>query len=550
MMKVINDNDSLVVNPKEVLAEQAKFYKKLYTSNPRTEFSMSVPPEAKLNEKEKETCERDLTMEELGTALKETQRNKTPGPDGIPADVYQFFWSKIKFILYDAFVYAFKVRRLHPSARRGVISLIPKQARNLLFLKNWRPICLLDACYKLLSKVILNRIKIHLDKIISRDQSRFLKGRHISENIRKAIDTISYAEKHKINGLLISIDFTKAFDMVQYNSLYAALKNFGFGTKCIEWMKLLFTDFQLCTQNNGFALRYFVPTRGCFQGNPISSYAFLTIIELLATLLRANKKIEGLSIRDVKLLLSMFADDMDIFICNKASEWRAVQQTIQSFEHISGMKVNYEKSVVYRLGSARKTNAKFFSMGKLIWSDKMINVLGISVSDNPEQMLKDNLDPLYQKADNILKLWQQRHLSLFGKIQVLNSLINSLFIYRLTVLPIMTAEYIKKYETMIRNVLWNKGISKIPLNILYGRKQDGGAGLLNLIKQDKALKMQWIVRIQNNETLKQLAYDLMENPIGDLIWQVNIQPRDLNGLVNSFGLEVDFLALSYLGTLK
>ena len=111
-----------------------------------------------------------------------------------------------------AFNFAYKVKRMHQSARRGVISLIPKSGRNPLYLKSWRPICLLCADYKLISKTIANRVKMFLDQIVGRDQCGFLKGRNASENIRKVLDTITYADKHNINAFLINIDYEKAFE--------------------------------------------------------------------------------------------------------------------------------------------------------------------------------------------------------------------------------------------------------------------------------------------------------------------------------------------------
>ena len=143
------------------------------------------------------------------------------------------------------------------------------------------------------------------------------------------LDTIDYADKHNIDALLLSIDYEKAFDRVHYESLYEALQLFNFGTNMIKWIKILFTDIAPCTQNNGFSSEYFQPTRGLFQGNPISSYGFLIIIELLAVMIRSNEKIEGIDIQGIKNLLAMFADDMCIFIKRKEKVWHALLQTLR-----------------------------------------------------------------------------------------------------------------------------------------------------------------------------------------------------------------------------
>ena len=119
------------------------------------------------------------------------KNNKTPGLDGLPADFYKMFYKSIKELLLQVFNELFKLKRIFTSARHGVIALIRKKGRDLHFLKNWRPIILLCVDYKILSKMIANRVKVQLEKIIHYDQSAFLKGRNITNSIRKVIDTMT-----------------------------------------------------------------------------------------------------------------------------------------------------------------------------------------------------------------------------------------------------------------------------------------------------------------------------------------------------------------------
>ena len=166
-----------------------------------------------------------------------------------------------------------------------MISLLPKPGRNPSFLKGRRSICLLCADYKLLAKTIALRFKTYLDKLIHRDQSGFLKGSNICNNLRKVLDTVTYVAKHKVDGLLISIDFEKAFDFVEHKAVYKAMELFNFGQNMIQWMKVLFCDISSCTQNNGYTSKHFQPTRALFQGNSINSNGFLIIIKILVILL-------------------------------------------------------------------------------------------------------------------------------------------------------------------------------------------------------------------------------------------------------------------------
>ena len=269
----------------------------------------------------------------------------------------------------DVFKECYVLKRIFSSGRCGTIVLIPKKNRDLRMVKNWRPIILLCADYKILAKVIANHFKVSLNAIIHYDQSGFLKGRSISDNIRKVIDTVRICDRKKLNAILISLDFKKAFDRVDYTALSSALKFLNFGPEIVGWIEVLYKDFSLCTMNNGYFSLPFIATRGLFQGNPFSCYSFLVIIEILAIKIRSNKQIEGVKIGSLIQLLSMFADDLSLFVSNKEKVWHAVRNMIEDYENISGLKVNYEKSTVYRPGSVRNTIARWYSKTKLSWAD-------------------------------------------------------------------------------------------------------------------------------------------------------------------------------------
>ena len=279
-----------------------------------------------------------------------------------------------------------------------MITLIPKKGRDPLEVKNWRPICLLNSDYKMLSKALAARLKVVLPDIISKDQTGFVRGRDISHNIRKTIDLINYAEIRKLETMILAIDFEKAFDRVEYGSMMEILKLINIGPHYIDMIKLLFTDFYIATINAGHISETFSPTRGLFQGNPISSFLFVSIIELLAVSLRANPNIDAIEINGIKYLLSQFADDMDLFMKCNTHSFRNAIETINSFCNITGMKINLDKTTIYRIGSIRKAKAKFYSQYQVQWSDKPLNVLGMEVSRNMQELTKLNYESIIQSA--------------------------------------------------------------------------------------------------------------------------------------------------------
>jgi hypothetical protein len=108
--------------------------------------------------------------------------------------------------------------------------------------QNWRPISLLNTLYKIGSGVIANRIKKVLPTLIDNDQTGFIAGRYIGENIRLLFDIMEYAEENDIPGLFLLIDFEKAFDSISWNFLSNILKFFNFGESIQKWVKTFYNN--------------------------------------------------------------------------------------------------------------------------------------------------------------------------------------------------------------------------------------------------------------------------------------------------------------------
>ena len=140
------------------------------------------------------------------------KNNKCPGVNGFPAEFFKIFWDKLKYFVLRTLNFAFDTGELSVSLRTCVISCLPKGDKPRKFLKNWRPISLLSVLYKIASTAIANRLKTVLIKLISDTQSGFISGRFIGENTRLVYDIMHYLEKNKLPGLLMLVDFQKAFD--------------------------------------------------------------------------------------------------------------------------------------------------------------------------------------------------------------------------------------------------------------------------------------------------------------------------------------------------
>ena len=176
----------------------------------------------KLDDDHKAVCEGLMTTEECYSALKGFQKNKSPGTDGLTAEFYRFFWDKLGKTMVDSFNFGFGKGELSISQKQGIMRLIPKKDKTLSYLKNWRPITLLNVDYKIATKALALRLGKVLPKIIDKAQTGYLKGRFIGQNIRLISDILDYTADKNIGGIDLFIDFEKAFDSLEWDFLYKA----------------------------------------------------------------------------------------------------------------------------------------------------------------------------------------------------------------------------------------------------------------------------------------------------------------------------------------
>ena len=232
--QVKTDAGMTLSDQKLILLEVESFYQKLFKARGvdlthSIDSLINVKSVTKLTKNQSAELEGKLTIEELSLALKTMKNNKTPGIDGFPAEFYKVFWSKLKFVILRALNSGYDNGEMSYSLKQCIISCIPKGNKPRNLLKNWRPISLLSVIYKMNSLAIANRLKRVLKIIISKMQTGFLSGRFIGENARLIYDILHITEEKQIPGLLMLIDFEKAFDSVSWDFLYAVLKFFNFG---------------------------------------------------------------------------------------------------------------------------------------------------------------------------------------------------------------------------------------------------------------------------------------------------------------------------------
>ena len=362
-MRKLSLNGDIIEDPKIILDEQRKFYQNLYTTqgtltNKKDEDKfLQSPSLPKLTEENKHKCEGALTNSECYKALKSFNKNKSPGNDGLTSEFYLYFWPYLGDLMVKSFNASYQNGLLTTSQRQAVITLIEKKGKDRTHLKNWRPISLLNIDYKIATKALAMRLTNVLTGIINPNQSGYVKDRNITDSLRSVLDISEYLKQKNESGLLLSLDFQKAFDSLEWSFMLRALESFNFGQSFISWIKLIYNEVSSCIINDGHTSGYFKISRGVRQGDPLSAFLFIIALELLSHAIREDNRIEGIKIGNSETKLIQFADDTSPILKDKRSI-QPLFDLLNLFAKVSGLKINVEKTEVMWIGKKSQKSQK------------------------------------------------------------------------------------------------------------------------------------------------------------------------------------------------
>lgn len=499
MTKLVDEDETEITNTKDILNYEKTFYEKLYAkhniSDERQINYVVGENMKKLSDDEAKKLEGEITYEELGKALRTMKNDKSPGLDGFTVEFFKFFWVDIGTFVLRSLNYGYKTGSLSVTQKQGVITCLPKPNKSRLSLKNWRPISLLNVVYKMASAVIANRIKTVLDKLINEEQKGFISGRFIGENIRTIYDILFETKNRNIPGLLLSIDFEKAFDTVSWSFIEKVLKYFNFGSSIIAWIKLFQQGSESCIIQNGFMSDFFRLNRGCRQGDPISPYIFILCAEILGQMIRKADKIKGIKINDKEFRLSQYADDTQIFLDGSENSLRETLSILNTFYNLCGLKINVEKTKAIWIGSLSNSNIKICNDYKLDWNQGPFKILGVTFTTELFDIWDVNSNDIINKVEKMFKQWARRKLTLLGRITIIKSLALAKFIHLFLALPNPPGELIKRLEKLFYKFLWNSGPDRIKRSIIIKNLNSGGLRMVNVTIFIKALKITWLRRV-------------------------------------------------------
>jgi hypothetical protein len=255
---------------------------------------------------------RPVSINEIKKVVFNMDPDKAPGPDGFTARFYTSCWDIIKKDLCRMVMKSQNCNKLGGSTNSSFLALIPKEkgAKNF---NRFRPISLCNTGYKIITKIMANRLKRILPKLIPENQGGFVKGRQILDNIILVQEAIHTSCKKKEKGMVIKLDLANAFDRVRHDFLFAVMRNFGFNQKFIEWVKACITAPWIAPLINGRPAKFFQASRGLRQGCPLSPVLYVIQASVLSFQLQSclqNRVLPGIRVVPKSRRLAMLSSLM------------------------------------------------------------------------------------------------------------------------------------------------------------------------------------------------------------------------------------------------
>ena len=487
----------LVSDPKHINDMFTSHFISLYSTDfptditPMTAFLNNIEAPS-LDQTVVSSLERKLEIGEIIGAIMAMQNNKAPGVDGYGIEFYKKFRDQLAPLLLEVFNESLDRGSLPPTFSQASISLLLKKDKDPTHCGSYRPISLLNVDAKILAKVLAHRLEDPLPKIISEDQTGFIKGRHSFANIRRLIDIAYTKNTVVVPEAVISLDAEKAFDRVEWQYLFAALERFGFGATFIKWIKLLYKDPQACVQTNGLRSTFFHLTRGTRQGCPLSPLLFAIAIEPLAIALRTTSAFQGIFRGGVEHRVSLYADDLLIYASHPATIASSIVSILEEFGRFSGYKLNLQKSECFKLNSP--VPSRLVPSFPFRLSEDGFKYLGIHITKSFTSLHASNLTTLVNQMKDDFKRWSALPLTLTGRINVVKMTVLPKFLYVFQCLPLfLTKSFFKTISQAVNSFIWGNQAPRVKKDLLQRQRCVGGLALPSFIHYYWAANIQKIV---------------------------------------------------------
>ncbi|GKC67240.1 RNA-directed DNA polymerase, eukaryota, reverse transcriptase zinc-binding domain protein, partial [Tanacetum coccineum] len=394
--------------------------------------------------------EKPFSNQEIHDAVWACGCDKAPGPDKFSFRFLRKFWDEFQTEVVE-FVHEFSDSGvITPGCNASFITLIPK-CENPTLIKDFRPISLIGFQYKIIAKLLTDRLVKVVDSIVSPEQSAFIKGRQITD------------------GALM------AYDSLSWDYLDCMLKYMGFGDMWRKWIRGCLVSVRASVLFNGSPTKEFQLHKGLRQGDPLSSFLFILAMEGLHILTEDADR-----------------DNVECLI-----------RILNIFYFASGLQLNLQKSKLYGIGVAQNDVQDLARCTGCGADSVPFLYLGLPVGERMYQV--NSWTPLMAKFKKRLANWKSKLMSIGGRLTLVKSVLGSLGIYYCSLFPI-PAQVNKQLESMRSRFFWGiddneKKIQWAKWDTILNSKEKGGLDVGSLWASNQALLFKWRWRFLNGNDM-------------------------------------------------
>ncbi|KAE8732331.1 hypothetical protein F3Y22_tig00002237pilonHSYRG01790 [Hibiscus syriacus] len=447
----------------------------------------------------------EVSNKEIKDALFRQGRDKSPGPDGYTSWFFKVAWEFVNKDFLNAVRHFFQTTYLLPAFNATTIVLVPKSL-NASMAKEFRPISCCSVIYKTITRTLVTRLAQFFPGMISASQYAFVKGKSISDNTLLAQEIVrGYSRKNLSPRCAIKVDLQKAFDSISWEFLLNVLVAMGLPQKFCNWIRVCVTTPRYSIALNGSLVGYFRGARGVRQGDPLSPYLFVMVINFLSSLLDAAIRNDIFRFHPrcnrISFTHLCFADDLLLFYHGSLDSMMGVLSILDKFYDLSGLKLNAMKTKIFTCGVPggeleQIRIATGFRVGQL-----PVRYLGVPLVTR--KLSGTDCRALLEKIKGKLRQWSSRKLSYGGRLQLIKVILFSIFSYwsRQLILP---KGVIQDFERVCMRFFWKGNDSpahgaRVSWSQICSPKSEGGLGLRSLVGWNQACCLMLIKNLLADE---------------------------------------------------